>query len=62
MATYLGDVEKSVCNILYEKKEIKVIMKCGSAKGVSDELYELEWKKKKDKQSQSYIRKDIYRH
>ena len=43
LATYLGDVEAYEEAILYAKKTIDAIIKSGSAKGFSDELYELAW-------------------
>ena len=60
LATYLGDVEAYEEAILYAKKEIKVIMKCGSAKGVSDELYELAWNGKEKGQVKPKLYKKRY--
>ena len=60
LATYLGDVEAYEEAILYAKKEIKVIMECGSAKGVSDELYELAWNGKEKGQVKPKLYKKRY--
>ena len=46
LAMYLGDIEAYEEAILYAKKVIDAIIKSGSAKGVSDELYEIAWNEK----------------
>ena len=60
LATYLGDIEAYEEAILYAKKEIKAIMKSGSAKGVSDELYELAWNGKEKGQAKTKQYKKRY--
>ena len=60
LATYLGDVEAYEEAILYAKKEIRAIMKSGSAKGVSDELYEIAWNEKEQGQVITEIYKKKY--
>ena len=60
LATYLGDVEAYEEAILYAEKEIKAIMKSGSAKGVSDELYELAWNGKEKGQVKPKLYKKRY--
>ena len=53
LATYLGDVEAYEEAILYAKKTIDAIIKSGSAKGFSDELYELAWNGKEKEQAKT---------
>ncbi len=60
LATYLGDVEAYEEAILYAKKEIKAIMKSGSEKGISEELYELAWNGKEKGQIKPKLYKKRY--
>ena len=49
LATYLGDVEKYEEAILYAKKGMEKIFENGSAKGISDALYEIAWNERERK-------------
>ena len=60
LATYLGDVEAYEEAILYARKKIKAIIKSGSAKGFSDELYELAWNGKEKGQVKPKLYKKRY--
>lgn len=60
LATYLGDVEAYEEAILYAKKKIDAIIKSGSAKGFSDELYELAWNGKEKGQVKPKLYKKRY--
>ena len=51
LATYLGDVEKYEDAIFYAKKGMKKILESGSAKGISDGLYEITWNEKEKEQT-----------
>ena len=61
LATYLGDVEKYEEAILYAKKGMEKIFENGSAKGISDALYEIAWNEREKKQSLKYIKRNIFR-
>ena len=60
LATYLGDVEAYEKAILYAKETIGAIIRSGSAKGVSDELYELAWNGKEKGQVKPKLYKKRY--
>ena len=60
LATYLGDVEAYEEAILYAKETIGAIIRSGSAKGVSDELYELAWNGKEKGQVKPKLYKKRY--
>ncbi len=60
LATYLGDVAKYKEAILYAKKDIKSILQSGSAKGISDELYEIAWNEKEKGQTTVQMYKEKY--
>ena len=59
LATYLGDVEKYEEAILYAKKGMEKIFENGSAKGISDALYEIAWNERERKKGQ--IMMQIYK-
>jgi transcriptional regulator with XRE-family HTH domain len=60
LAIYLGDVEAYEEAILYAKETIGAIIRSGSAKGVSDELYELAWNGKEKGQVKPKLYKKRY--
>ena len=60
LATYLGDVEKYEDAIFYAKKGIKKILESGSAKGISDGLYEITWNEKEKEQTKPEIYQKKY--
>ena len=55
-ATYVGDIAGYKEAILYAKKSIKEVLQSGSAKGISDELFEVAWNEKERKQ----LKPEIY--
>lgn len=59
-ATYLGDVAKYKEAILFAEKDVKSILQSGSAKGISDELYEIAWNEKEKGQTRVQIYKKKY--
>ena len=59
-ATYLGDVAKYKEAILFAEKDVKSILQSGSAKGISDELYEIAWNEKEKGQTKVQIYKKKY--
>ena len=59
-ATYLGDVAKYKEAILFAEKDVKSILQSGSAKGISDELYEIAWNEKEKGQIMVQIYKKKY--
>ena len=59
-ATYLGDVAKYKEAILLAEKDVKSILQSGSAKGISDELYEIAWNEKEKGQTRVQIYKKKY--
>ena len=60
LATYLGDVEKYEDAIFYAKKGMKKILESGSAKGISDGLYEITWNEKEKEQTKPEIYQKKY--
>ena len=56
----MGDVEAYEEAILYAKETIGAIIRSGSAKGVSDELYELAWNGKEKGQVKPKLYKKRY--
>lgn len=60
LATYLGDVEKYEDAIFYAKKGKKKILESGSAKGISDGLYEITWNEKEKEQTKPEIYQKKY--
>ena len=59
-ATYLGDVAKYKEAILLAEKDVKSILQSGSAKGISDKLYEIAWNEKEKGQTRVQIYKKKY--
>ena len=59
-ATYLGDVAKYKEAILLAEKDVKSILQSGSAKGISDQLYEIAWNEKEKGQTRVQIYKKKY--
>ena len=60
LATYLGDVEKYEEAILYAKKGMEKIFENGSAKGISDALYEIAWNERERKAKPEIYQKKYF--
>lgn len=60
LATYLGDVEKYEEVILYAKKGMEKIFENGSAKGISDALYEIAWNERERKAKPEIYQKKYF--